>query len=96
MDYVRSLDPPATPYNDANEDQNINPEDILKHKYTDELALAYWVYDGHSTEDLPSYSDVQSPLKDMCAPLRIYVSPPLSSSNRAVQFGALAWLFLRR
>jgi hypothetical protein len=96
VDYVRNLDPPAIPYNDASEDQNNNPEDILKHKYTDELLLEDWVYDGHSTEDIPSNRDVQSPLKDMCAPRHIDVSPPFSSSNRTVQFGALAWLFLRR
>jgi hypothetical protein len=69
-DYVRSLDPPVIPYDDVNEDQNINPEDILKCDYTDELTLGDLVYDEHSTEDIPrtpSYSDVEPPLRDMWA-----------------------------
>jgi hypothetical protein len=66
MGNVRSLDPEVIPYDDVNEDQGIKPEDILKYKYTDEVSLEDWVYDGHSIEDIPSYSDVKSPLKDMC------------------------------
>ncbi|KAI0249341.1 hypothetical protein BJV78DRAFT_1347821 [Lactifluus subvellereus] len=65
VNYVRDLDPPVIPYNDASEDQNVKPEDILKYEYTDELALDSWVYDGHSTEDIPSYRDVKPPLKDI-------------------------------
>jgi hypothetical protein len=66
----------------------------LKYGTTDELALDYWVYDGHSTEDVPSYRDVQAPLKDMYAPCFVCMPPPFASSNHAGQFGALAWLFL--
>ena len=67
MDYVRGLDPPVIPYDDVNEDQNINPKDILKFDYTDELTLGDSVYDEHSTEDIPSYGDVEPPLRDMWA-----------------------------
>ena len=68
-DYVWSLNPsPAfIPYNDANEDPNVKPEDILKHEHSEEVALEDWVYDGHSTDDIPKYGDVESPLRDMCA-----------------------------
>ncbi|KAI9464119.1 hypothetical protein BJY52DRAFT_887705 [Lactarius psammicola] len=64
-DYVRTLDPPVIPYDDSSEDQNVRLEDILKHEYKDELALADWVYDGHSIDDTPNYRDVGPPLKDI-------------------------------
>ncbi|KAI0249342.1 hypothetical protein BJV78DRAFT_1155917 [Lactifluus subvellereus] len=66
-DYVWSLNPsPAfIPYNDANEDPNVKPEDILKHEHSEEVALEDWVYDGHSTDDIPKYGDVESPLRDI-------------------------------
>jgi hypothetical protein len=96
VDYVQNLSPAVIPYDDASEDQNVKPEDILKYEYTDELALDDWVYDGHSTEDIPSYHDVKPPLKDMCALCFIFMPPPFSSSNHAVQFRSLARLFLRR
>lgn len=53
------------PYDDANEDQNVEPKDVLNYEYKDEQVLDYWVYDGHSISDIPSYRDVGSPLKDM-------------------------------
>ena len=65
MDYVRSLNPPVIPYNDVNEDQNVRLEDVLKYEYMDDLSLDNWVYDGHSIDDIPSYRDVEPPLKDM-------------------------------
>ncbi|KAI9438366.1 hypothetical protein H4582DRAFT_1815213 [Lactarius indigo] len=64
-DYVQTLDPPVTPYDDSNEDQNVKLEDILKLEYKDELALDNWVYDGHSIDDTPNYGDVEPPLKDI-------------------------------
>jgi hypothetical protein len=39
----------------------------LSYECKDEMELNYWVYDGHSTQDISSSRDVQSPLKDMCA-----------------------------
>ncbi|KAH9034700.1 hypothetical protein EDB85DRAFT_2220184 [Lactarius pseudohatsudake] len=65
--YIRSLDPLVTPYDDSNEDQNVKLEDILKHEHKDELALndSDWVYDGHSIDDTPNYPDVEPPLKDI-------------------------------
>ncbi|KAF8273627.1 hypothetical protein EI94DRAFT_1563512, partial [Lactarius quietus] len=64
-DYVRNLDPQVRPYDDANEDQEIKLDEILKYGYKDELALADWVYDGHSIDDAPNYGDVEPPLKDI-------------------------------
>ena len=65
MEYVRSLSSPVIAYNDDAEDPNVNPQDILKYEFTDELSLDLWVYDGHSVDDTPIYSDVGSGLKDM-------------------------------
>jgi hypothetical protein len=65
VDYVRSLNPPVIPYNDANEDQNIKVKDVLRYEYMDDLSLDDWVYDGHSIDDFPNYRDVEPPLKDM-------------------------------
>ncbi len=65
MDYIRGLNPQITPYNDEDEDQNIQPGDILNHEYKDELCLDYSVYDGHSTDHVPICRDVDSPMKDM-------------------------------
>jgi hypothetical protein len=65
VDYVQSLSHPVTPYNDANEDQDIQPKDILNYDYKDEQALDYWVYDGHTIYDIPSHPDADSPLKNM-------------------------------
>ena len=65
MEYVRSLSSPVIAYNDDAEDRNVNPRDILKYDFTDESSLDLWVYDGHSVDDIPIYSDVGSELKDM-------------------------------
>jgi hypothetical protein len=65
VDYVRSLNPPVIPYDDANEDQNVKLEDVLKYEYMDELSLGNWVYDGQSIDDTPNYRNVEPPLKDM-------------------------------
>ncbi|KAH9995914.1 hypothetical protein BJV74DRAFT_883811 [Russula compacta] len=67
-DYVRTLDPKVIPYNDENEDQNVQPGDILNYEYKDELSLDNWVYDGHSTDDIPSHREVEAPLRDMGPP----------------------------
>jgi len=65
VDYVRALSDPVTLYDDANEDQNVEPKDILNYDYKDKEVLDHWVYDGHSINDIPNYRDVESPLKDM-------------------------------
>jgi hypothetical protein len=62
---MQSLNHPVTPYDDANEDQNVEAKDILNYGFKDEQVLDYWVYDGHSISDIPKYCDVESPLKDM-------------------------------
>ena len=62
---MRSLSDPVTPYDDTNEDQNIELKDILNYDYKDKEVLDYWVYDGHSINDMPNCCDVESPLKDM-------------------------------
>ena len=64
MEYVRSLSSPVIAYDDA-KDPNVNSQDILKYDFTDESSLDLWVYDGHSVDDIPIYSDVGSELKDM-------------------------------
>jgi hypothetical protein len=64
-DYVRNLDPRTTPYNDANEDQNIKIEDVLKFQNPKEPSLDYWVYDGHSVDESVTSHDAEPPLKDM-------------------------------
>jgi hypothetical protein len=74
-DYVLSLRPVIIPYDDVIEDQNIKPQDILKYEYTDELSLEDWVYDGHSTEDIPSYGVIKPPLKYMCGYLLTFIMP---------------------
>jgi hypothetical protein len=65
VDYVRSLGPQIIPYDDDNEDQNIQPEDVLNHEYKDELSLDYSVYDGRSIEYIPSCRDVDPLVNDM-------------------------------
>jgi hypothetical protein len=67
VDYVRSLDPQIIPYNDGNEDQMVQPGDVLNHGYKDELSLDYSLYDGHSTDDIPNCRDVDPLMKDMYA-----------------------------
>jgi hypothetical protein len=62
VDYVRSFSAPVIGYEDEAEDPNVKPEDILNYKYTDELPLDLWVYDGHSIDDA---SDIGPPLRDM-------------------------------
>ena len=80
VDYVRGLNPRITPYNDDNEDQIIQPGDVLNHGYKDELRLDYSVYDGRSTDYTPNCRDVGSPMKDMydlrfvCMPLQLFTS----------------------
>lgn len=65
VEYVQGLNDPVTLYDDANEDQNVEPKDILNYDYKDKEVLDYWVYDGHSINGIPNYRDVESPLKDM-------------------------------
>jgi hypothetical protein len=62
---VRSLDHPITLYEDNNEDQTVDPKDILNYSYKDSQVLDYWVYDGHSVNDIPDYGNVEPPLEDM-------------------------------
>jgi hypothetical protein len=66
-DYILSLDPQITPYNDDNEDQNVQPGDVLNHGYKDDLSLDYSMYDGHSTDYIPNCGDVNPSMKDMYA-----------------------------
>jgi hypothetical protein len=68
VDYTRSLDPQIIPYNDDNEDQNVQPADILNHGYKDELSLDYSVYDdGYSIDYIPNYRDIDPSMKNMYA-----------------------------
>lgn len=65
MDYVRSLNPLVIPYKDANEDQTIKVEDVLRYESMDDLSLDDQMYEGHSIDDIPTRRDVEPPLKDM-------------------------------
>jgi hypothetical protein len=67
VDYVRKLSSPIIPYNDDNEDRNVQPTDVLNHGYKDELSLDYSVYDGHSTDHIqvPNCGDVDPLMNDM-------------------------------
>jgi hypothetical protein len=65
VDYVRRFDPKVISYNDDDEDKSVQPGDVLKREYKDELSLDDWVYDGHSINDLPEHRDVAPPLKNM-------------------------------
>ena len=73
--YIRSLDPQITPYDDDNEDQSVQPGDVLNHGYKDELSLDYSMYDGHPTDYITNCGDVGPQMKDMytvrliCMPL---------------------------
>jgi hypothetical protein len=55
------------PYNDDNEDQTVQPGDVLNHRCKEELSLDYSVYDGHSTDYIANCHDVDSPMKEMYA-----------------------------
>jgi hypothetical protein len=67
VDYVRRLSSPIISYNDDNEDQKVQPGDVLNHGHKDELSLDYSVYDGHPTDHIPNCGDVDPPMKDMYA-----------------------------
>jgi hypothetical protein len=95
MDYVRNfICLPLSP-DDADEDQLVEPEDLLRYECKDELALDEWVYDGHSIDDTPDYDHILSPLKDMCVYYFVNI-PSILIYLSMMQFGPLAWLFLRR
>lgn len=55
------------PYIDAEEDQNIRPEDYLSRDYEEELKLDDWVYETEPTpiENEPASTDQDSHWKDM-------------------------------
>jgi hypothetical protein len=63
----RGLDPQIIPYNDDNEDQKVQPGDVLNHGYKDELSLDYSMYDGHTTDYTAICREVDLPMKDMYA-----------------------------
>lgn len=62
VDYIRGHDHQVIPYEDDNEDQDVEPGCILNYGYRDELSVDNGVYDGHY---IPGYCDVDPPLKDM-------------------------------
>lgn len=65
MDYIRGHDHQVIPYEDDNEDQDVEPACVLNYGYEDELSVDNGVYDGHSFYDTPGYPDVDPPLKNM-------------------------------
>jgi hypothetical protein len=93
MDYVRSFIPLPLSPDDADEDQLMEPKDLLTYECKDQVDE--WVYDGHSIDDTPNYVGVLSPLKNMCVH-HFVNSPPILDFSSMMQFGTLARLFLRR
>ncbi|KAF8497394.1 hypothetical protein F5888DRAFT_1906711 [Russula emetica] len=85
VNYIRCLDSQIIPYNDDNEDQTVQPEDILNHEYRDKLSLDYSVYDGRpmATHYLPNCRDVGSPVKDILGHWNGY-----SYDRKGVHWGA--------
>jgi len=65
VDYIRGHDHQVIPYEDDNEDQDVEPACVLNYGYEDELSVDNGVYDGHSFYDTPGYPDVDPPLKNM-------------------------------
>jgi hypothetical protein len=94
VDYIRDLNPQITPYDDDNEDQNVQLGDFLNHGYKDELCLDYSVYDGRSTDYTPNCRDVDSPMNDMYAH-RFICMPRNFLHPNALQFGNLEWPILQ-
>lgn len=68
VDYIQSIDPEVIPYNEDNEDRNIQPGDVLNWEYKEELSLDDLVYGGYSMDNIPDHRDVEPPLKDMYGP----------------------------
>jgi hypothetical protein len=67
VDYVQNLDLEVIPYDDDDEDQNVQPESILNYENKDELSLDDQVYCEHFADTIPNDSDAESPLKDLYA-----------------------------
>jgi hypothetical protein len=65
VDYVRGLGNHVIPYNDDNEDQDVQPASILNYGFKDALSVDNGVYDGHPIANLLDYRDIKPPLKDM-------------------------------
>jgi hypothetical protein len=78
-DLVLNLEPSTTPYDDANEDQGVKVQDILRFEDLHEPSLEYWVYDGHSITDVSGYGNVEPPLKDMS--VRRFISSRSTSNS---------------
>jgi hypothetical protein len=93
-DYIRGLNNQVIPYNDDNEDQDIQPGSILNYGCKDEFSVDNGVYDRQPIDDTADYSDVEPQLKDMYVFISICVNCTFLSTN-ILQFGVLAWLSLR-
>ena len=65
VDYIRGLDQKVIPYNDDNEDGDVQPESILNYGCKDELSVDNGMYDGQSIDDIPDQRDIEPPLKDV-------------------------------
>ncbi len=94
VDYVRGLDSQVIPYNENNEDQNVQPEHVLNYAYRDELSLDCSVYKRHSTDHSLNCRDIDSPVKYMYA-LSLFARVSRSNAWILPKFGTLEWLFIR-
>ena len=73
-DYIKGLNNQVIPYNDDNEDQDIQPGSILNYGYKDELSLDSGVYDGQPVDDTVAYCNTEPPLKNMYVLISICTS----------------------
>ena len=65
LNYLCRLDSQIVPYNDDNEDQTVQPKDVLNHEYRNDLSVDYSVYDGHPTQYLLNRRNFGSPMRYM-------------------------------
>ena len=84
MDYIRNLGPQIIPYNEDNEDQNVQPGDVLNYKHKDQLSFDCSAYAERSTDHIQICGDVDPPLKDMYAVCLICMPSCVLISESAV------------
>jgi hypothetical protein len=66
VDYVQNVYPFVSLYDD-NEDQHVQPGDILNYEHKDEPSLDDWVYCEQFAGAIPNDGDAELPLNDLYA-----------------------------
>jgi hypothetical protein len=67
VDYIRNLSPQIIPYNEDNEDENVQPGDVLNYEHKDQLSFDCLAYAERSIDHIPNCGNVDPPMKDMYA-----------------------------